>query len=324
MRILRHYRNPPADSKGAVVALGNFDGVHRGHRALIGEAARIAKASGRPLAALVFEPYPREFFRPKDEPFRLTPFRAKARLLSELGIDYLIVLGFDAEMAGKLAQDFVMDVLVRELEVAHVVVGEDFRFGKGRGGDVSVLGYMGEMEGFGVTVFGAVVEQGEKISSSQVRAALKQGRPDEAARLLGHWWSVEGHVASGDKRGRTIGFPTANLKLEHTLQPAFGVYAVRARPHGEGRAYEGVANFGLRPTFAVPSPLMEVHLFDFSGELYGEVLAVELVAYLRGEKKFDGLDALRAQIAADCAAAQRILADAPATPLPMPSPAPLR
>src|SRR5215470_2819743 len=146
MRILRHYRNPPAEAKGAVVALGNFDGVHRGHQALIGEAQAIAKREGRPLAALVFEPYPREFFRPKDEPFRLTPFRAKARLLAERGIDFLIVLNFDAELAGMLAQDFVMDVLVRELCVAHVVVGEDFRFGKGRGGDTTVLAYMGEME----------------------------------------------------------------------------------------------------------------------------------------------------------------------------------
>jgi riboflavin kinase/FMN adenylyltransferase len=307
MRILRHYRNPPPEAKGAVVALGNFDGVHRGHQALIAQAARIAKERGRPLAALVFEPYPREFFRPQDEPFRLTPFRAKARLLSELGIEFLIVLGFDAEMAGKLAQDFVMEVLVHELGILHVVVGSDFRFGKGRGGDAAVLAYMGEMEGFGVTVFKPVLENGEKISSSKVRAALKSGRPEEAARLLGHWWRIEGHVASGDKRGRTIGFPTANLKLEHTLHPAFGVYAVRARPYGGGRVYDGVANFGLRPTFAVTAPLMEVHLFDFSGALYGEIMEVELIAYLRGEKKFASLDALKAQIAADSEAAKQIL-----------------
>jgi len=313
MRILRHYRNPPAEAKGSVLALGNFDGVHRGHQALIGEARRIAKSSGRPLAALVFEPYPREFFRPGGEPFRLTPFRAKARLLSELGVEFLIVLGFDAEMAGKLAQDFVMDVLVRELQVAHVVVGEDFRFGKGRGGDVTVLGYMGEMEAFGVTVFKAVAEGGEKISSSKVRAALQAGRPDEAARLLGHWWSIEGHVASGDKRGRTLGFPTANLKLEHTLPPAFGIYAVRARTH-DGRLYDAVANFGIRPMFQLPTPLMEVHLFDFSGEIYGEVLSVELIAYLRGEEKFADVEALKAQMAADAQTARHILAATPVAP----------
>jgi riboflavin kinase/FMN adenylyltransferase len=308
MRILRHYRNPPAEAKGAVVALGNFDGVHRGHRALIAQAARIAKQTQKPLAALVFEPYPREFFRRDSEPFRLTPFRAKARLLQELGVEFLIVLGFDAEMAAKPAQDFVMDVLCRELAVSHVVVGEDFRFGKGRGGDVSVLGYMGEMEGFGVTVFGAVVEDGEKISSSKVRAALKAGDPEQAAQLLGHRWSVEGHVASGDKRGRELGFPTANLKLEHTLHPAFGIYAVRARPADGAQTYDGVANFGIRPMFLLPTPLMEVHLFDFSGELYGELLTVELVAYLRAEQSFASLEALKAQMAADAQAARHILA----------------
>jgi riboflavin kinase/FMN adenylyltransferase len=308
MRIVRHYRSPPAEVKRAVVALGNFDGVHRGHRALIAQACTIAQETARPLAALVFEPYPREFFRPNDEPFRLTPFRAKARLLQEQGVESLIVLGFDAEMAGKLAQDFIMDVLVRELAVSHVVVGEDFRFGKGRGGDVTTLSYMGDMEGFGVTVVKAVAENGEKISSSKVRAALKAGHPDEAARLLGHWWSVEGHVAPGDKRGRALGFPTANLKLEHTLHPAFGVYAVRARRAHGNEIHEGVANFGIRPMFLLPAPLMEVHLFDFSGELYGEVLSVELIAYLRGEKAFDDIEALKVQMEADSKEARRILA----------------
>jgi riboflavin kinase/FMN adenylyltransferase len=308
MRILRHYRNPPFEAKGAVVALGNFDGVHRGHRALIAETGRLAKETSRPLAALVFEPYPREFFRPDSEPFRLTPFRTKARLLQELGIEFLIVLSFDAEMAGKLAQDFVIDVLCHELEVSHVVVGEDFRFGKGRGGDVTVLGYMGDMEGFGVTVFRAVAENGEKISSSKVRAALKAGRPCESAHLLGHWWSVEGHVASGDKRGRELGFPTANLKLENTLQPAFGVYAVRARPAGGTETYDGVANFGIRPMFLLPTPMMEVHLFDFSGELYGELLTVELIAYLREERTFADLEALKVQMAVDAKEARRVLA----------------
>jgi riboflavin kinase/FMN adenylyltransferase len=203
-----------------------------------------------------------------------------------------------------------MDVLVQELDVSHVVVGEDFRFGKGRGGDVRVLGYMGEMEGFGVTVVGAVSQNAEKISSSKVRAALKGGRPDEAAQLLGHWWSVESHVASGDRRGRELGFPTANLKLEHTLQPAFGVYAVKARPAGGGETYDGVANFGIRPMFLLPQPLMEVHLFDFSGELYGEILTVALIAYLREEMSFPNLETLKAQMAADAKEARRALAAA--------------
>jgi riboflavin kinase/FMN adenylyltransferase len=306
MRILRHYRNAPDWAKGAVIALGNFDGVHRGHRALIAKAAEIAIAENRPLAAMVFEPYPREFFQPNAEPFRLTSFRAKARLLQQAGVDVVIVINFDAETAGKLAQDFVMEVLVQELAAAHVVVGEDFRFGKGRGGDVRVLGYMGEMEGFGVTVFPAVIDEGEKISSSKVRAALKAGRPDEAAHLLGHRWTLEGHVAHGDARGRKLGFPTANLRLEpNLLAPKYGVYAVRAR-HGE-RAYNGAANFGIRPMFALSVPLLEVFLFDFDADIYGELLHVELVHYIRGERQFRDVDALKAQMVLDCAEAQRVL-----------------
>jgi riboflavin kinase / FMN adenylyltransferase len=308
MRILRHYRDAPADAKGAVVALGNFDGVHLGHRALLTEAKRIAAELKRPFAVLVFEPNPREFFRPNDPPFRLTPFRAKARLLSELGVDLLIVLTFDAQMAAMAPQDFVLDVLVNELAVAHVVVGKDFRFGKGRGGDAAVLGYMGEMEGFGTTVFSPVFADGSvKISSTDIRTALKAGRPDQAARLLGHWWRVEGHVAPGEKRGRLLGYPTANLKLEDTLQPAFGIYAVR--PHlSDGRGFDGAASFGIRPTFALDAPLLEVHLFDFSGDLYGALIAVEFIAYLRPEQHFESIDSLKAQIAADCDEARRILA----------------
>jgi riboflavin kinase / FMN adenylyltransferase len=306
MRVLRHYRNAPDWAKGAVIALGNFDGVHRGHRALIAQAGRIAEAEQKPLAAMVFEPYPREFFQPSTEPFRLTSFRAKARLLSDAGVDVLIVIGFDAEIAGKLAQDFVMEVLVHELAATHVVVGEDFRFGKGRGGDTTVLAYMGQMEGFGVTVFPAVAEGGEKISSSKVRAALKDGKPEEAARLLGHYWTIEGHVAHGDSRGRTLGFPTANLRLEsNLLAPKYGVYAVRVR-HREA-VHGGAANFGIRPMFTSPVPLLEVHLFGFEGDLYGELLHVELIAWLRGEMTFADVESLKAQMVLDCAEAERVL-----------------
>jgi riboflavin kinase/FMN adenylyltransferase len=271
------------------------------------EAKRRASELKRPFAALVFEPNPREFFRPKDEPFRLTTFRAKARLLSELGVEILFVLTFDAELASMSAQDFVLEVLVKELAATHVVVGKDFRFGKGRAGDVTVLGYMGEMEGFGTTVFAPIfADASVKISSSDIRVALKGGKPDHAARLLGHWWRIEGHVAQGDKRGRLIGYPTANLKLEHVLHPAFGIYAVRAHLP-DGRVFDGAANFGVRPMFAVESPLLEVHLFGFSGDLYGALIAVEFIAYLRPEKKFDTIEALQAQIARDCDDAKRIL-----------------
>ncbi len=307
MRILRHYKQAPEWAKGAVIALGNFDGVHRGHRALIARAAEIGRGENRPLAAMVFEPYPREFFQPQAEPFRLTSFRAKARLLQQAGVDVLIVITFDADTAGKLAQEFVLEVLVHDLAAAHVVVGEDFRFGKARGGDARVLAYMGEMEGFGVTVFPAVAEEGEKISSSKVRAALKAGRPEEAARLLGHWWTLEGHVAHGDARGAALGFPTANLRLEaNLLAPKYGVYAVRAR-RGEA-VHQGAANFGIRPMFALPVPLLEVFLFDFDADIYGELLHVELIHYIRGEMQFRDVDALKAQMVLDCAEAQRVLA----------------
>jgi len=311
MKIFRHHRDVPDAYKGAIVAVGNFDGVHRGHQALIGEARRIAEERGACLGVLAFEPHPQEFFRPSPESFRLTPFRTKARLIAEQGADVMYALAFDAEMAVRPAQDFVMEVLVESLGVGGVVVGADFQFGKARAGNATVLSYMGEMEGFGVTVFEPVAAEGQdKISSSRIRDALKAGRPEEAAHLLGHWWAVEARVEHGDKRGRTIGFPTANMRLDHTLKPAYGVYAARAtiieddKPVG---TFDGVANFGIRPMFEIDVPLLETYLFDFDGDLYGKHLAVELVAYLRPEAKLAGLDALKAQIAVDSAAARAAL-----------------
>jgi riboflavin kinase/FMN adenylyltransferase len=312
MKIFRHYNDIPDAYRGAVVALGNFDGVHLGHQALIGHARKHAEERGAPLGVIAFEPHPQEFFRPQAESFRLTPFRAKARLIADLGADAMFALAFDADMAKKSAQDFVMDVLMNGLGIGCVVVGEDFQFGKGRAGNVTVLSYMGEMEGFGVEVFDAVtVADGEKISSTRIREALKAARPDEAAKLLGHWWSVEARVEHGDARGRTIGFPTANMRLDHCLKPAFGVYAVRATIFEDDRPVatrDGVANFGIRPMFETPTPLLETWLFDFDGDLYGKHLSVELIAYLRPEAKLDGLDALKAQIAKDAADAKIALA----------------
>ena len=310
MRVLRHYRDIPAEAKGAVVALGNFDGVHRGHQALIAEARLVATAVRRPLAVAVFEPYPREFFRPNDEPFRLTPFPEKAKLLAELGADYTMVLPFEAVLAGMAAQDFVLGVLKDSLAASHVVAGREFRFGKGRGGDASMLAYMGEMENFGVTIFESVPAGGlAKISSSDIRAALKEGRPEEGARLLGRWWSIEGEVVRGDARGRTLGYPTANIRLDaRILRPAFGVYAVRARIADETVSHGAAANFGVRPMFEIAAPQLEVHLLDFSEDLYGKRLTVEFVAYLRPEEKFASLDALKAQMDDDCAHARRFLA----------------
>ena len=310
MRIFRHYDVPEA-WKGAIVAIGNFDGVHRGHQALMADARKRAGERGAPFGILAFEPHPQEFFRPGTESFRLTPFRTKARLIAEQGADVLFTLPFDAEMAGKSAQDFVLDVLVGGLGIGGAVVGRDFQFGKGRSGDTTVLAYMGEMEGFGVTLVSPVEDERHgKISSTRIRTALKEGRPDEAAQLLGHHWAIEARVEHGDKRGRLIGVPTANMKIDGYLSPAFGVYAVRAtimeddEPAGR---HDGVANFGIRPMFESPAPLLETWLFDFDGDLYGKHLAVELVSWLRPEAKFDTLEALKAQIAEDSTAARKAL-----------------
>ena len=311
MKIFRHYEHVPASFQGAVVAVGNFDGVHRGHRALIEEAEHNARERGAALAVLAFEPHPQEFFRPSAESFRLTPFRVKARLLAELHVDAMFALPFDAQMAAKSAQDFVLDVLVKGLGAGCVVVGKDFQFGKGRAGNATMLAYMGQMEGFGVELFDPVtIEGAEKISSTRIREALKEGRPDEAARLLGHNWAVEARVEHGDRRGRTIGVPTANMRLVDCLNPAFGVYAVRASVLEDDKVVSrhlGVASFGIRPMFRAEEPLLETWLFDFDGDLYGKHLSVELIAYLRPEMALDDLDALKAQIDRDAAAARAAL-----------------
>ena len=263
-----------------------------------------------PLGVLVFEPHPQQFFFPDRPFFRLTPFRAKARLLEKIGVDVLAALPFDERMSQKLAPEFVLDVLVNGLHAVHVVAGYDFRFGKGRGGDAAALSYMGEMEGFGVSIVEEVKEGGVTYSSTRIRELLARGDPRGAAKLLGHWWTVETHVQGGDKRGRTIGFPTANFSLEDHVEPALGVYAVKIEiedgPH-KG-VHDGVANVGRRPTFDKEDVVLEVHIFDFEGDIYGAHAAVSFIEYLRPEQKFDGLDSLKAQIAKDGAKAREVLA----------------
>ncbi|MCJ9428462.1 bifunctional riboflavin kinase/FAD synthetase [Kordiimonas marina] len=314
MRLFRHINEVTSSDRGSVVALGNFDGFHRGHQVVIGEAGRLAREMGVNLTVVVTEPHPISFFAPNKPPFRLTPFRERSQLLEQFGVDQLLVLPFDQDLAAMSAQDFVTDILLDGLGAYHVCVGYDYRFGKGRGGGTDVLAWMGEMEGFGLSVIRAVTVglegyAGEVYSSTLVRQALQAGEARKAAALLGHWWSINGRVTSGDKRGRTIGFNTANVELGESLEPKLGVYAVRVHIEGDDRILTGVANIGRRPTFDKRDVLLEVHLFDFDEDLYERHLRVELVAFLRPEQKFDGLDALKAQIARDCKVAKVVLAE---------------
>ncbi len=319
MRLFRHHTDLPDDARGAVVALGNFDGVHLGHQAILAEATRIAGKAGAKLSVLTFEPHPREMFQPGMPAYRLTPFRIKARQLEELGAEDLFVLHFDEVLAALEAEAFVEEVLVRGLGARHVVVGYNFAFGHRRQGNVERLRTLAEAHGFGVTSLEPVENaDGVTYSSTMIRDFLMRGEPGRASALLGRYWEIEGRVEHGDERGRTIGFPTANVALDEYIVPALGVYAVRAGvDHGtETVWHDGAANLGRRPTVDGKSLTLEVHLFDFGGDLYGQHLRVELVERLRAEKKFDGLDALKAQIARDCADARRILAVAPQRPEP--------
>ena len=315
MAIFRHTKDLPAAARGAVVVIGNFDGVHRGHQMLLADARRQADALGAPLAVLTFEPHPRSVFLPDQPPFRLTSLRAKAHALQEAGVDDLFVLHFDRAFATKSAEVFVEEILVADLGARHVVVGWDFCFGNKRAGNAALLKSMGAQHGFGVTAVEPVMtSEGEIYSSSIIREHLRAGRPAKAAQLLGRPWEAEGRVEHGDQRGRTIGFPTANLLLGDFLCPALGVYAVLAgrdpgvEHGGETQWLPAVANLGRRPTVDGEDVRLEVHFFDFDGDLYGETLRVRLIDFLRPEKKFDGLDALKAQIALDCGQAREILA----------------
>jgi riboflavin kinase / FMN adenylyltransferase len=318
MRVFRHFENLPADVRGAVVAVGNFDGVHLGHREVIAEAGRIAHAAGLPWAVLTLEPHPRSVFEPEAPPFRLTPFPVKQRLIESLGPELLVVIPFSLDFARTPPRAFVERVLIHGLGARHVVCGHDFAFGHGRKGTPELLLWLGDEFNFGFTcVQEAKDEDGEPYSASRIRDYLRHGRPGDAARLLGRPYEVEGEVVEGDRRGRTLGFPTANLRLREYLRPANGVYAVRARwrQAEDELVYAGVANLGLRPTFGGGAePLLEAHLFEFAGDLYGRTLCVEFVDYLRPEKKFDGLEHLRAQITEDCARARRVLAAEGAAP----------
>ena len=313
MRIYRSCLARPAAARGAAIAIGNFDGVHRGHRRVIEQACEAARRIGCPAAAMTFAPHPRRFFRPDQPPFLLTRLRGRLRRIAAIGVDQVHLLRFDARLAALSPEEFVDGLLVGGLGVRHVSVGYDFVFGRGRAGTAAFLAARLAAAGLGASIV-APVSSGsgagdEVFSSTAARQALADGDTARAAGILGRFFEIEGRVAPGDRRGRTIGFPTANLRLGDYVRPRLGVYAVRVGIDGAGGGHDGVANLGLRPTFGGDSePRLEVHLFDFAGDLYGRRLCVELRAFLRPERRFDGLDALKAQIAEDAAAARRVLA----------------
>jgi len=299
------WRAIPAEARGATVALGNFDGVHLGHASVL-RAAHAARPDA-PLAVLTFEPHPRELFRPDDPPFRLTLAAERAAALARFGVVHVFELGFDREFSQLSAEAFVAEVLHRAIGARHLICGPDFAFGRRRGGDVAFLAARAEALGMGLSIVPPLSDVQGRISATRIRRLLQDGYPERAASELGRFWSIRGPVLHGDKRGRTIGFPTANIPLGRHLEPARGVYAVTAELP-DGRLVDGVANIGLRPTVnAGPESRLEVNLFDFAGDLYGAELSVMLRAFLRAEKKFSGLDELRAQIAEDAAEARRIL-----------------
>ena len=307
MQIVRDWRDLSDALKGAAVAVGAFDGVHRGHQAVIAGARDAADRLGAPLGVVSFDPHPRRWFQKDAAPFRLMTAEQMAEALAPLGVDILYLLSFDAEMAGMTDAAFAERVLAEGLGIRHAAVGFDFTFGKGRSGSPGALRAYGERLGFTVSVAERLDDaDGLKLSSSAVREALKAGDMARAAAILGRPFAIRGEVIHGDKRGRTIGVPTANVALGDYMRPAYGVYATRSRLP-DGRVVDGVASLGVRPMYALETPLMEVWLFDFDGDLYGQTLDTELVAWLRGEETFDGLDALKTQIDADAAAARTVL-----------------
>jgi len=299
----------PPHLAGGIVALGNFDGFHLGHQAVIGRALATARATGRPAIVATFDPHPVRLFRPDAPPFRLTTLDQRERLFAAAGADAMLVLHFDAALAALTAEQFVDQRLVATARAGGVVTGEDFTFGKDKGGNVAILAELGRRHGFSVETVGPVSLDGRTVSSSRIRDMLVAGKPREAARLLTRPWAIEGVVTHGAKLGRSIGYPTANIELGNYLRPAYGIYAVRGRLP-DGRLIDGAANLGIRPSFDPPKELLEPYLFDFSGDLYGQRIEVELIDYLRAEAKFDTLEALTAQIEADCARARQILAAA--------------
>ena len=294
----------PEALRGAVIALGNFDGFHLGHQAVAGEAVRWARAEGRPAIIATFDPHPVRHFKPDAPPFRLTTLDQREALFTEAGADAMLVFGFDGAMAAMSADAFVRDLLSARLGAAAVVTGEDFTFGRARGGNVGVLAEVGATCGLATRAVGPVTLEGEVVSSSRIREALVAGDPQTAARLLTRPFAIKGPVQHGDKVGRTINFPTANLDIGSYLRPRYGIYAVTGTLP-DGRVLQGAANIGIRPTFDPPKERLEPHFLDLSGDLYGQEIEVAFHHFLRGERKFEGLAALWAQSAPDVVEGRR-------------------
>ena len=313
--VIRDDTPAAAIPKGAVVAMGNFDGVHLGHRAVIAAALRMGLAHGRPALAVTFEPHPRSFFSPNSPQFRLTDEASKLRLLAGTGLAGAVVMTFDKGRAGTTAQDFIHHDLIHRLGISGIAVGYDFHFGKGRVGSPSLLVSEAPRLGIEVDVQAHVDIEERPVSSSAIRMALAEGQIDDATAMLGGPWFVAGQVIHGEKRGRELGYPTANIRLDKNCGLKHGIYAVRVG-RGQGKdqmRFDGVASFGRRPTFDNGAPLLEIFLFDFKGDLYGTELDVAFIAFIRDELKFDGVEALVRQMDDDSTRARAALAAAPDT-----------
>jgi riboflavin kinase/FMN adenylyltransferase len=306
MDVVRFRREVPQSLKGAVLAIGNFDGVHRGHQAVLAEAKRIARAEGLRAGAVLFEPHPREFFEPDKPFFYLTPLPLKLELLEAFGLDQTFVIDFNAELAGLSADDFATNVVGKGLGASHVLVGHDFTYGKGRTGSVEQLASLGRARGFGVDVVAPVGMGDVVFSSSRIRDHLRQGEAREAAEQLGYWWRVHGTVEKGAGRGRGLGFPTLNLALAEGQNVRHGIYAMRVIH--DGRSYGAAGYVGPRPTFGEDRPVLEAYLLDFTGDLYGEEVEVEFLAYLRPDQTFSDGASLAAQMGKDTEAVRAVLA----------------
>ncbi len=305
MQTIYGWQAVPARLKGSALAIGNFDGVHRGHVAVLAAAKAAAADGGWPVGAMVFEPYPRKYFQPDKPFFRLTSLERKLELLARNGCDFTAVIPFDEAVATLSAADFIRTILVDGYAIAHACVGYNFFFGKGRGGNPSVLAEQGRIFGFGVTVMEPQGDAGEIFSSTRIRELLAEGDVAGAANILGYWWRIKGVVESGAGRGQGLGFPTANIRLEEGVSLKHGIYAVNV--YIEGKRFQGASYLGTRPTFDAGLPVLETFLFDFDGDLYGKTIEIEFIAFVREDAKFRSSESLSAQMTADCAKARDIL-----------------